>query len=277
MDHKKTVEPGIPVSIYWFSGTGNSLIIALECMRYFKDHGHPVTCFPIESTDPQSVKGQGLTGFVVPVAGQSTYPFIWEFFEKLSEADGTPCFFADTMAMYSGGILGPLKTLLKRKGYHPIAAREFIMPNNLFRKKGRPEMEQALIKKSKTGTRIFCEQMVQGKGSWWDIPGYSRIMSCWYRYRPMVNAFKKIVDYQIDPERCTRCGICIKLCPENSLILSDHHSVPVRTETCSLCHRCFAYCPEEAVRIGRKDHFRYRSLSLPELTVHLERSESDPA
>lgn len=259
----------MPVNIYWFSGTGNSLIIALECKRSFQDHGHPVRCIPIETCDPSAVKGHGLTGFVVPVAGQSTYPFIWEFFNQLPDVNAAPCFFADSMAMYSGGILGPLKTLLKRKGYRPIAAREFIMPNNLLRKEAKPETEARMILKAKNEVRTFCEQILQGKGRWWDIPVYSRIMNCGFRYRFVVNAFKKIFGYHIDPGRCTRCGICVKLCPENSLSIQDDQIVPRHDNTCSLCHRCFAYCPEGAIRIGRKEHYRYKALSLSELMVHL--------
>ena len=51
----------------------------------------------------------------------------------------------------------------------------------------------------------------------------------------------------IDPERCTRCGLCVKSCP--TLSLTPESVAAGRTlSTCSKCGRCVDACPRGAIR-----------------------------
>ncbi|MEA2076612.1 MAG: EFR1 family ferrodoxin [Candidatus Marinimicrobia bacterium] len=260
---------GIPFHIYWFSGTGNTLIIALEIRDTLLKYGCEVKLYPIDKTDPKTIDQNAIIGFVVPVAGQSTYPFIWEFISDLPKVNNTACFFVDTLGYYSGGILGPVKHILKRKGFIPLAAKEILMPNNFQKMKSRPEKEMKIIEKGKVKVRKFCEKLLTGKGTWWDIPVYSSFLSLMYRHRPLVNIFKKILPFVIDKDKCTQCGICIDLCPEKSLTMDETIGIPVNNSNCTLCLRCFAYCPTHAIYIGSKKAVPYKALALKELTTYL--------
>ncbi len=258
------------INIFWFSGTGNSLIIAIEIKNHLSKHGYEVTLLPLDRTDPSEIDKQSIIGFVVPVAGQSTYPFIWEFLERLPETAGTPCFFLDTLGFYSGGILGPVKKIVKKKGFIPLAAKEIIMPNIFQKKKCLPPKVDILTEKGKKEARIFCEKLIKGRGHWFDIPVYSWLVSILYRSRNMVNIWKKMFTFVIDPDKCNRCKICIDICPEKSLFMEEKGSVPVRNSKCTLCHRCFAYCPANAIRIGGKNTPVYKALSLKEMMSYLK-------
>ena len=262
----------MPVNLYWFSGTGNTLLIAEAMAGAFRAKGHAVSLIPIERTRPGEIDPAAVCGFAIPVAGQGTYPFIWEFLEALPQVKGTPCFLADTLALYSGGILGPVKRLLRRKGFRPLGAREFIMPDNLLRKAARPDYDTPLQRKGPRRAADFAGRLTEGRAQWWDIPLYSDLMSLWYRKRGFVRTFLKILPLRIDPERCTACGICVSLCPEHSLSMKEAKSVPVNTDRCSLCHRCFAYCPEGAINIGNKAHYPYKAVDLPHLLSALRQN-----
>ncbi len=269
MKKARSIPPGMPVHIHWFSGTGNTLLIAETLEDTFRARGYEVRLIPIECIDPKEIDPSAVCGFAVPVAGQSTYPFIWEFLEKLPQVPGTPCFFADTLAMYSGGILGPVKRLLRRKGFRPLGAREFIMPNNFLRRKALPEHDKSLSGRGEERAAAFAELLIRGKAHWWDIPFYSDMMSFWFRNRGMVRLLLRILPVRIDPSRCSACGTCVALCPEHSLTLKEGANVPVNSDRCTLCHRCFAYCPENAVTIGRKERFRYKAVDLAALRKRL--------
>lgn len=259
-----------PFDIYWFSGTGNSLAIAIEIKNNLTKLGYKANLFPLDRTNPLDVDKHSFIGFVVPVAGQSTYPFIWEFVENLPETNSTPLFFIDTMGSYSGGILGPVKSIVKRKGYTPVAAKEILMPNNFQKRKSYPEREKKIIEKGKASASEFCKRLINGKGHWFDIPGYSRFLSIFYRYRSFVGFWKKVFPFFIDQDKCNGCGICIKLCPEKSLIMNEKKNIPLRNEKCSLCNRCFAFCPSNAIQIGNRKAVHYRALSLKELLRYLK-------
>lgn len=86
----------------------------------FTAKGLNVNLFHLEKSDPQKTNLSHTIGLAFPVAVQSTYPFVWQFIRNLPEAKGTPVFMVDTLAGFSGGIVGPLKG----KVFPAISARE---------------------------------------------------------------------------------------------------------------------------------------------------------
>ena len=50
----------------------------------------------------------------------------------------------------------------------------------------------------------------------------------------------------IDPEKCTRCGICLSGCSGEVLVLEDTLKI-IHPERCISCGHCGALCPEEAL------------------------------
>jgi nitroreductase/NAD-dependent dihydropyrimidine dehydrogenase PreA subunit len=62
----------------------------------------------------------------------------------------------------------------------------------------------------------------------------------------------------IDPESCTRCGICSEVCPVGIIDPAGDESLPVvrteRSEMCISCGQCEAFCPSGSiVQEGRYD------------------------
>jgi len=49
-----------------------------------------------------------------------------------------------------------------------------------------------------------------------------------------------------DPDRCTRCRICVRVCPlDHDRVYEDMTRDDVGGEDCTLCGKCVEYCPEE--------------------------------
>jgi hypothetical protein len=67
-----------------------------------------------------------------PVAAQGTYPFVWDFIKSLPQANSTPIFMVDTLAMYSGGIVGPVKKLLKIRDTFQSEQKKYACPTIFF-------------------------------------------------------------------------------------------------------------------------------------------------
>ena len=96
---------------------------------------------------------------------------------SLPDGDGREVFMFDTMEYFSGGIVGPLKKVLKKKGYNCIGAGEFRMSSSMNtsskkKKKGYIKNTNALKQAEK-----FAADLVNRKTKWKRIP----VLSDWMR------------------------------------------------------------------------------------------------
>lgn len=234
------------VDFYYFSGTGNTLLVVEKMEETFKKNGVEVKLHPIERSDPENVNLHHTLGLAFPVAGLSTYPFVWEFIESLPPADGTPVFMVDTLAGYSGGIVGPLHKKLIKKGYVPQGACEIIMPSNIFYIQSKKSRSK-LIKKGVKKAERYAQVLMDGRTKWGSFPvlpsvlhafGIS-IMSLWE-----LKSQQKWFGFRAKNSECNQCGICAQICPLNNIIMKEY---PVYKCKCQFCMRCVSFCPKNAI------------------------------
>ena len=53
---------------------------------------------------------------------------------------------------------------------------------------------------------------------------------------------------QIDPNRCTACGLCAEICETRDIAMGENGPLPLRLD-CSECGHCVAICPADAVAL----------------------------
>ncbi|MBN2495036.1 MAG: 4Fe-4S binding protein [Deltaproteobacteria bacterium] len=58
---------------------------------------------------------------------------------------------------------------------------------------------------------------------------------------------RKATAIRIDPDRCTRCGLCVKVCPVDALAWPDESQPPVPGEACTGCWACYHRCASRAI------------------------------
>ncbi len=92
--------------------------------------------------------------------------------------------------------------------------------------------------------RIHCRDVVRGVFPWLKT----------YLLRPLFNRFL-ITDkcFRTDEARCTRCGLCQKLCPTQNIRLTAKGVRWGQTQ-CVGCLRCYHSCPARAIDWGRTTH-----------------------
>ena len=164
------------IDFYYFSGTGNTLLVVKKMQEVFEQHGSTVHLYRIETADPNTINVQHAIGLGFPVAEQGTYPFVWDFIRSLPTSNGTPIFMVDTLMAFSGGIVGPLKKILTQKGYNPIGAKEITMPNNLFPKKSYDTRNAAKVKRGLKQAEHYANAILRGRSHWRRVPILSDFM-----------------------------------------------------------------------------------------------------
>lgn len=256
--------------LYWFSGSGNTLDIAMCIYDTLIKNGKQAELIPIEKSRPEDINQDSVIGLIFPVAVQGTYPIVWDFVRGLPKVNGTECFMVDTLGMYSGGIVGPVKRIVKKKGFNPVLACEIIMPSNFSRKEIEPEKDKETIRKAKDKAERFTMMLIEGNKSWHDIPLFSRLMSLFSRSKRLWNMLRKSMPPQIDADKCIKCGLCVKLCPVGTLVMEDKNSIPTAKDNCMLCQRCKAFCPKNALKLNEKSDLYYRNENMTS-TIFLEK------
>jgi NAD-dependent dihydropyrimidine dehydrogenase PreA subunit len=58
---------------------------------------------------------------------------------------------------------------------------------------------------------------------------------------------------KIVPERCSKCGVCIKVCPAGCIGREKDDDFPTFGPGCTGCWACFQHCPEQAVSGWKAD------------------------
>lgn len=254
------------IDLYYYSGTGNTLLVIKEMERVLIENAFIVNMHRIENTDPALIRTDTTIGLAFPVAFQSASPFLWDFFRALPECNETEVFMIDTMMSFSGAIVGPLKKALKQKGFNCIGAKEIIMPNNWFPKKINKEKNEIKIKKGIEQAKRYALDLINGKTAWKRIPVLSDLF-----YQSVSNKFmmknvntapgKRIT---VDRDKCTGCALCSRLCPINNISMNEF---PEWSDRCETCMRCLSFCPVGAIHITNKDFTPYKAVKAKELIM----------
>jgi 2-oxoglutarate ferredoxin oxidoreductase subunit delta len=64
----------------------------------------------------------------------------------------------------------------------------------------------------------------------------------------------------IDTERCKGCGLCVIVCPKNSIVISDksnksgYFPAVADNTNCTGCCLCALICPEVIIEVSRDDN-----------------------
>jgi len=261
------------IDLYYYSGTGNTLLVIQEMVQVFEEHAIPVKLHRIEETDPASIRIDTTLGLAFPVAFQSTFPFLWEFFRALPECNGTEVFMIDTMMSFSGAIVGPLKKTLERKGYHCIGAKEIIMPSNWFPKSIDKRKNEVKIRRGMDKARAYALDLIRGRSVWQRNAILSDLfyaLCCNDYMMKNVNTApgKRIT---VDRDKCTACGLCSRLCPIGNITMNGR---PEWSDRCETCMRCLCFCPMAAVHVANKEFTPYRAVKAKEL-IEMQRPTED--
>jgi len=237
------------IDFYFFSGTGNTLLVTKAMVKTFKENGIKTRLFKIEDSKPYDVNLGHVIGLGFPVAELSTYDFIWKFINDLPNSNGTKIFMVDTLAGFSGGIVGSLREILKKKGYNPIGAKEIIMPPNIFYIQDETTSKNKVQKGIKKAEK-YAEDIIQGKSIWGRVPLLSDLayyISITGLKITHSNLNQKLLYLTADREKCNRCGLCVDICPLNNIKI-DNEKYPINMKNCAYCMRCTSFCPKKAIK-----------------------------
>ncbi|MCQ2285031.1 MAG: EFR1 family ferrodoxin [Bacteroidales bacterium] len=247
--------------LLYFTGTFNTRYVSNKLKKRLENVGYEVSLYEIDPSKIERIdlSPYDLIGLGYPIYGFSApYPFL-KFVRKQQFPKGVKTFIYknsgetehenDASSMYLLRKLHRSKVRIENE-YH------FIMPYNIhFR------FEENLVKEMLSIDEKLYDILVYEIQH--DIPNlkpykwWPRLVT-WAVSKPMyiggdVNSFL----YKVDPDKCMRCGKCVRLCPMHNIEMDDKGNFKFHHH-CNMCMRCSFFCPTNAFDIGFLDDWGWK-------------------
>lgn len=253
------------IDIYYFSGTGNTLLVAKKMREVFESKGCVVKLFNIEKEYPEHIEPNNIIGLAFPIAIGTTYPVVMNFIKRMPKVENTNVFMVATMGGLAVGIASYIKSLLIKKGYKTTGAKYIIMPDNFMPSAKKDIKNPKILERGLNKAATYAQNLWDANTNWFSIPIFPSLYYFLSQYIFKLKSFKTSI--KVDTEKCVKCGLCAKLCPVNNIVVRDY---PVMLGACELCLRCLAFCPAHAIYRKQQGEHRYRAVNHVDITTTTE-------
>ncbi len=252
-------------TIYFFSGTGNSLKIVKD----LADHLHTVKIISItdllDSDDSIMIEGSKI-GFVFPVYFARVPAVVETFIEQVSFGDTDYIFSVANGGGWFGRTLKIFEGLLKDKGQVMNAGFTIPMPGNhpQIARFNRTDHATYFSNEEKKVKDIANEIVQRTSGL---VETNLGLLGYIMAYGLFLKPYRDSKEGRLDEvfwykESCDRCGLCASICPVDNITMDNKG--PVWKHNCVNCASCYHNCPKESIEFGKDTMQRYRH---PEITI----------
>jgi ferredoxin len=265
----------IETTIYYFTGTGNSLNIAKSLAEKIEK----CELIPIAKIwqNKNIVSTSGRIGFVFPLYYSGLPKIVYDFVSKIDVSDSEYFFSVVTSAGDVTDLpLQQIAKLLQEKSKTLNAGFLITMPNNyiigydIHPEARQKEFFENASKQLETITRFvnFKENNLSNDIIEKDLSRADKFNS---KFREDVNEGDK--SFYAD-DNCNNCGTCEEICPMDNIILEE--GKPQWLHRCQQCLACINFCPEKAIQIG-KSTLTTQRYHHPEITVEDIKNQKNQA
>lgn len=267
--------------IYYFSGTGNSLVVARDIAE--KINGQFISIPSV--IHQESIKTEAdMIGIVFPMYHHGVPLIIKRFINKMDNLDKKYIFGVCTYGESPGICLKYLERIIKSHdgklaaGFAVQMPYNYIFPsfvlkdffNSFVLREISTEKQQKMFGHWRKKLEKICEYVQARKEG--ELETKAEVIehlvgsllretlqkSVWLK----VAGFKgktnlpfqesiQLMDYGFRcDDKCNRCGICSKICPVQNIKMFDGR--PVWQHHCEQCFACLQWCPKEAIQFSSR-------------------------
>jgi len=250
--------------IYYFSGTGNSLVVAKDLA--VKLDGKLTPIIPTIKKASITTDAQ-VIGLVFPIYDFKAPKLVDEFLAKIAALESKYVFAVATYGFLPQKSLKKLSTTIAAQGGKLSAGFIVEMPNNGLSYQVSSEKQKKLFtdwQAKLENISSYVANREEGKIETTNMFAHLILSGLFIKVIPQVLPLLKQVLLKgwdsfafTSDENCDGCGLCVKVCPMENAVLVDKK--PFWSDNCALCFACLQWCPNEAIQAGEitKNRKRY--------------------
>lgn len=255
-------------TIYYFSGTGNSLSVAKKIQEKLGDAELIRITSKIRDNNP--IMEADVHGFVFPVYGWGPPVIVEQFLKNMSVRNTGYVFAVATHAGGPGNTLQLFEKLIGKKGVAVNSAFDIRMPNNYVVGSNPSSKEEAQKIFDRTELKLtdVLKTITERKNT--PIPGdkFSGVLKTMIIHPLFTKSFNKQARKFSVSDNCTGCKTCEKLCPVGNIMFNGGKK-PEWRQHCEFCLACINWCPEKAIQFGKategKNRYHHPEVNVSEL------------
>jgi flavodoxin/ferredoxin len=240
------------VIIYYFSGTGNTEIVANMIKDEFAEQQYIVDLIRIEDVMKNNLmlnlKKYNLIGIGSQVIGFGAPQIVYDFINILPEGEGSKVFIFRTaggVAPVNYNASNRIIRKLAGKGYDVFHERIFSISSNWIKKFDNYVVLQ-LYKATRRKVSIMCQEVISEKKR--KLKTGKKLMVLMEFLMLILPTVFRFVgkDYKVN-KSCNHCGLCVKECPARN-IYKKNDEIKFKL-SCNSCMRCIYSCPQKAINL----------------------------
>lgn len=236
-----------PVDLYYFTGTGNTLLVARAMEKVFHEKGLKCTVNDLSKIDGAEVPVTNRTlGILYPVHAYGIPNIVSRFLKDIPQSGDAGFFVLANCHSRPGTTKRKVYGALLRKGFNPLGMEHTLTPTNCIILQETEDEETAEQMRGEAVAKAaeFAGELAAGKAGL-DMGEISLqqglIRTAFGFFLP--RSAKK---YRVDAN-CNSCGECAEMCPVGNITMKGER--PVWGNECEICLRCVNYCPQGAIQL----------------------------
>lgn len=245
------------ICIFYFSGTGNTAWAVHKLAEKLSALDYEIKLISCEDEIDLSseVECCDIVGFAFPIHSSFAPKLFQGLLNKLPKCKDKPLIALTTAGYMAGDVLWYTLKSLKSRGYVPIVFSNIIIGNNMHLPVLCPlpvTKPNNLLKKLTKAERKIDKMVNHIEKDKLHIEGTNPVGRLFgIIQRGIASNFESLAfkGFYSD-ESCTKCGWCIKTCPNNNIQM-DNKEVKI-LGNCMICMRCYSFCPSHSIQMTMK-------------------------
>ncbi len=253
------------IVVYYLSITNNTKAILLRIKKGLEGKGHTFQLHDIRTLTDKTLEPADMYGFSSPVFGFREPKTMTEFLKSINRktSDEKPCFLLFSYNGGAGTAFKRMEKLLKVNGFNIFFARAVKAAESYTPwKKDASKDAEAMDAAKKEGDAIanailedYQNVVINKSAPYLKIKKKltSSILGVFMTPNNMRRFLGKI---NVNENKCTKCGLCAKICPSKAINLDPF---PKISKACYGCCGCINMCPTDALdskKTNGKPHYK---------------------